>query len=192
MYSEEIAPKKRTPVPRLIQIWLSINRHGRLASDQWLTLVTAPLWTLLTLAIPVILLFSLPQMRVLLRAVRLMPLLLLALLAGGVIMFVLRARRYARAPLYSAVVYAGDSARRSWWGRLRRRMEVYDEQDEPLTFNNFIETPPALVPEIPYLVYYLEDLDQRTLLSYAPLEHPDIALWEPSDKFKKRQQNTLR
>ena len=31
-------------VPYPLKTWLDINRHGKLASDQWLTLVTEPLW----------------------------------------------------------------------------------------------------------------------------------------------------
>jgi hypothetical protein len=178
--------KKRESLSALLRNWLNINRTGKLASDQWLNLVTAPLYTIILLSIPLIAFFMIFRLRVLLRlgAVNrfVIPLFLVAVL----VMFLVRARRYARLPVRHGTFYGSDQSTFAW-SQLRRRVTVYTEKGEPIMFSGFASSPPHLEPDTPYLMYFLEEPNQRVLLSFAPAEHPDIERWQPTDQFYARQ-----
>ncbi|MEO0564926.1 MAG: hypothetical protein AAF125_22665 [Chloroflexota bacterium] len=177
--------RKREALSRMMRAWLEANRHGRLASDQWLNLVTAPLLTLLFLAVPVSLVFIFTPARLFLRFGNYGRFVLPALAVGLLLMLVFRARRYARLPVYHGVFYGADH--RTARELVGRNLKVYTEKGEPVLFDRFAGTAPHLEPDAPYIVYYLVDGERRTLLSAAPGEHPDANRWEPTGKFYERQ-----
>lgn len=185
-----MATRKRKSHPKMLKTWLSTNRHGKLTSDQWLNLVMAPIPVLMVLATPVLLALFVTPARIFLRFGPLTRYVLPLLLVGVVLMLLLRARRYATLPLYQDVFYPGERGS-SLWARLRRQMTVYTAQGDPVLLDGFAADPPYLEPDMPYLMYYLEEPDRRTLLSYAPLDHPDIDRWRPSERFQERQQKRV-
>lgn len=182
---------KRKSPPKMLYTWLGTNRHGKLTSDQWLNLVTAPLPVLLVLATPVLLALFFTPARLFLRFGPLASYALPALLVGMVVMLLFRARHYATLPLYQGVFYPGERGN-TFWARLRRQITVYTPQGDPVLLDGFAADPPYLEPDTPYLMYYLEEPERRTLLSYAPTEHPDIDRWQPSERFHERQQRRMR
>ncbi len=185
-----MATRKRKSTPKMLKTWLSTNRHGKLTSDQWLNLVTAPLPVLMVLATPVLLALFMTPARMFLRFGRLGRYALPLLLLGIVLMLVFRARRYATLPIYQGVFYPGETGN-GLWARVRRQMTVYTAAGDPVLLDGFAADPPYLEPDIPYLMYYLEEPDRRTLLSYAPTDHPDIERWQPSERFYQRQQKRV-
>lgn len=178
--------RKRKPITNMIKTWLGTNRHGRLTSDQWLNLVTAPILTLIFLSVPVTLLFIATPARLLLAFRGYGRWVLPIFLGALVIMLVLRARRYARLPVYQGIFYS-DERETSLGGMFQQNLRLFTEKGEPITFQRFAGPKPALEPDTPYMVYFLVEEDQRTLLSYAPTAHPDVERWEPSEKFYERQ-----
>lgn len=178
--------RKRQELSRMIHEWLKSNRNGRLTSDQWLNLVMEPLLPMVLLAIPLVvfMLFS-PASRMFsfARYSRYaMPVFLVAMF----VMLLLRARRYAVLPIFYDVCYAGEG--KSWVvSRFSRQLIVYAADGEPVTFNRFVAQPPHLESNMPYIMYYLDEPDRCTLLSFAPAEHPDAQNWQPTDDFRKRQ-----
>jgi len=175
----------------MLKVWLSTNRHGKLTSDQWLNLVTAPLPVIFVLATPILLALFLTPARVILRLGPLTQYLLPALLLGIVLMLVFRARRYATLPVFQDTFYGGEVGS-GMWSRVRRQMTVYTPAGDPVVLEGFAADPPYLEPDMPYLMYYLEEPERRTLLSYAPTDHPDIEMWKPSERFYQRQQKRMR
>lgn len=177
---------KRRELSRLVRNWLLTNRNGRLASDQWLNLVTEPLATLILLSIPVVLLFAftpLDDMLLMMRYTR-----VILPLFPVVIVFVLlaRARYFATSVVQYQVLYAGHEEPGPFW-RFARQLTMFTEQGEPVPFDHFISAPPHLEPDMPYMIYYLEQKERRTLLSFAPLEHPNAESWQPTEQFYRRQ-----
>jgi len=179
-------PRKREPLSRMLRSWLSVNRTGKLASDQWLNLLTAPLLTLIWLAVPLVIIFVFSPARVLLRLGLYSRLAIPVFLVAVVMMLLLRARHYARLPLYRAVLYADNQSLRPWTA-VTGDVRLYDETGNIVKFDGFAASVPQLENDIPYLVYFLEEPSNRVLLSYAPLNHPDIDQWEPTDDFFNRQ-----
>jgi hypothetical protein len=43
-----------------------------------------------------------------------------------------------------------------------------------------------VVPNEPYLIYYLEERGKKILLSYAPSNHPQAQFWYPTPAFRRR------
>jgi hypothetical protein len=183
--------RKRDAMPQMIKAWLATNRHGKLTSDQWLNLVTAPLYALLPLSVPLVLLFIYTPLRYALRLGAYGGYLLILVGGGVVMMLILRARRYASLPLYQDVLYP-DKHNRGVWGWLQRAMTLYTEKGDSVPFTRFVTSPPRLEADMPYLVYYLQDGGQRTWLSHAPLHHPDAKGWQPSEAFYERQKKRIK
>lgn len=175
---------KRRELSRLIRLWLSTNRHGRLSSDQWLNLVVEPLLPIVLLAVPLVVLMTrLPLLRMWGRYGRwVIP----ALVVAVVIMLLLRARRYAIIPVFHDVLYAGDKGYASRFPFFQQ-LTVFTERGEAVAFNRMLSPPGHLEPDMPYIVYYLQEDERRTLLSFAPAEHPDVARWQPTERFYQRQ-----
>ena len=186
-----MATPKRKAQSKMLKAWLGTNRHGKLTSDQWLNLVMAPLPTVLLLSLPVFLALFFTPARIFLRFGRLTRYMLPLLVLGIVLMLFFRARHYATLPLYQGTFYAGENQNRLWT-QFRRQMTVYTAGGDPVSLDGFAADPPPLEADMPYLMYYLEEPDHRTLLSYAPTDHPDIKQWEPSERFEERQQKRIR
>ena len=95
---------------------------------------------------------------------------------------ILRAYRYARAPIHFARLYAGVQP---WFGWGRPQV-FHTDTDEAVTF------PQRLAPRLPlkinreYLVYFLDEPRGKVLLSIAPADHEDAELWLPSRQFEAR------
>jgi hypothetical protein len=106
----------------------------------------------------------------------------LILIAGLVLLpLVLRAQRYARLPIHFANLIS-DVPFRPWW----RPMVFYTEADEPVEFKRRLAPSMPIRIDAEYLVYYLEDGNQRVLLSFAPADHEDAEKFLPTERFKLR------
>jgi hypothetical protein len=173
MHNDRIPPEMRAR--------LRANREGRLTADQWKDLATQPLATLLVLLAPAILILG---PRLALMTARAWWIVGVTLLLVVVAPLVLRARRYARAPIHFATLYTPDQLRPFWmfW----KPDVFYTQKGEPVRFSQ------RLAPRIPlqrnsaYMIYYLEDPGGKVLLSIAPLRHPEADKWRPTEAFETR------
>ncbi len=165
---------------------LQTNRDGRIATDQWLDLVTEPLVTLLLLLTPAILILG-PRFRFFLTLP--LPIIVVLALAALLVPLLLRARRYARAPIHFDVLYAEDNPRPPWrfW-----RPQAFEMKDGG-TVRFYKRLAPFMYfrPGYPYLVYYLEDGGGYVLLSVAPADHADAEKWYPSKFFELRRSRRI-
>lgn len=173
-------PKRSTVSPEMRKR-LFVNAQGRLLPSQWIDLATESVLGLMALAVLGMFVFG-PA--VLWSAVRSW------WIWGTVIFFVvivpilLRAMRYARLPVHFARLSAGESHQPVWgfW----RPIEFRADDQEVLRFTRRLAPRGIIMPNHEYLVYYLDDPAGRVLLSFAPAEHEDAPLWEPSELFKSR------
>ncbi len=179
--TEEAVKFKRDRVPPEMRARLMRNREGRLLPDQWIDLATEPLVILLLLLAPALLILGARGMA-LMRLGWWLPLIVLLIV---VVPVVLRAIRYARAPIYFLRLRpAPEQPARSW--QIWRPVEFVTPDETTIRFTR------RLAPRLPvhepgeYLVYYLEDGSGKTLLSYAPADHEHAELWQPSDAFMRR------
>ncbi len=159
---------------------LLTNRNGKLTADQWLDLVTEPLVGLLLLLPPVLLIFG-PRIAIFKLAFWVV---LLAALAAMFVPAILRARRYARAPLHFDTLYAGARAAPFW--RFWRPPALRTASGEQVRFSRRLAPYTPLRRDCAYHVYYLKDSEGLTLLSIAPADHPDARLWQPTEAFAAR------
>jgi len=160
---------------------LAANRDGKLTPQQWKDIVTEPLVTVLLWMVPAIMIF---RGRLFLWAAAGGGLVGLVLVAALVGVILLRARRYARAPIHVGVFRAGDQFRPFWmfW-----KAEIYyDEAGAPVRF--YQRLAPYKRPQRGerYLIYYLKDRKGGVLLSIAPAKHPDATRWQPTPAFQTR------
>ncbi|MCC6804493.1 MAG: hypothetical protein IT319_16535 [Anaerolineae bacterium] len=165
---------KRDPVVPAMRERLLANRDGRLTPEQWGDLIAQPLVVLILLGGMGLAAFG-PRLVALLRFWWIIVPLILLLVIGPVI---LRAFRYARAPVHFARLYAGVQA----WG-FRKPQVFYTVDDEPVAFQK------RLAPKLPlridgeYLIYYLDEPQGKVLLSLAPADHEDAEHWLPTKGF---------
>lgn len=159
---------------------LLTNRNGKLTSDQWKDMVTEPLVTLLLLLAPAILVLG---PRLALAARFLCPALLIGVFVLGIMLF-FRARRYARARVRYAELYAGEGTPPFWmfW----KAPVLFNQHGEALRFPKRLAPYVALQPDQDYMVYYLQDTAELVLLSIAPADHPDAEKWQPTETFHRR------
>jgi hypothetical protein len=162
---------------------LRTNRDGRIATDQWLDLVTEPLVILLLVVAPALIILG-PRFSMFAVTLRVPILLLLGLLLL-VLPIVLRARRYARAPIKFDVMYADHNPAAPLMFWRAQRFETKDGGE--MRFGKRLSPPMYFRPGSPYLVYYLEDGDTNVLLSVAPADHADAEKWYPTKFFELRQ-----
>lgn len=169
-----MAKRKGDPVGAEMRERLLANRDGRLTPGQWGDLIAQPLIVLVLLGGIGLAAFG-PRFVALLRFWWIiLPLIALFVLAP----VVLRAYRYARAPVHFARLYAGVQP----WG-LRKPVVFYNSDDEPVTFTR------RLAPRLPlkidgeYLIYYLDEPQGKVLLSAAPTDHEDAEHWQPTKNF---------
>ncbi|MBI5666692.1 MAG: hypothetical protein HZC41_01680 [Chloroflexi bacterium] len=159
---------------------LLVNRHGKLTSEQWKDMVTEPLAALGLLLLPGIVILG-PRLGALLWGGFAL-VALGALLALGVAL-ALRARRYARAPVHFAVLRAVSSP--PFWA-FWQPLVFETEAGEPKHFGKRLAPYTRLRRDRQYLVYFLQEASTNVLLSLAPADHPDAALWQPSTHFQRR------
>lgn len=160
-----------------MQRLLASNRNGKLNGDQWRELVLEPLAPLLFLLLPAILFLG-PRLALLSWKV------VLAGLVFFAVWMIYRARRYARLPIHSAVLYLSEQKLSSW--KVWKPPVMQLESGDQVYFGQ------RLAPHVPlkkgeaYRVYYLQDRGKKILLSLAPVAHPQAQLWEPSAQFEQR------
>lgn len=170
-----------------MRVRLLSNRNGKLTTQQYKDIIMQPLATLLVLLTPIIVLLG---ARLALLTLRGLWIVLLVGVVGLLVPLLLRARRYARAPVRFAVLNAGDTPRSFWafW----KPFVMYRSEGNALRFVN------RLAPYLPlraggdYLVYYLEEPAGCALLSLAPADHPDAAGWQPTTVFQTRFKQRVR
>lgn len=172
----------RNDVSTQMRARLTTNRHGKLTGDQWKDMVSEPLAALLLLLAPAIIILG-PRLYIL--ALRALVVLAVVVVLVVLIPMLFRARRYARASLHFAQLYAGDNPMSGFlfW----RPLALYNEKGDPLRFKKRLTRLPRLRPNHAYMVYYLREADHNVLLSLAPAEHPDADKWQPSEAFYTRQ-----
>ena len=174
--------RKQTITPYMRERLLE-NRNGKLTSEQWKDMVMEPLVTLLLLLAPAILILG---PRLVVFGIRGWWLVMLATIIAVSLTTLFRARRYARARVHFRELEAGQSPRPFWmfW----KPQVLYDDNGAPMSFHKRLAPYMALQPYERYLVYYIEDADERVLLSMAPADHPDADQWQPSETFQRRYQ----
>lgn len=158
---------------------LLVNRRGKLHNEQWREVVMEPLITILLLMVPVI---------ILLRSF------LLTLFVGGLwivgvgvlltlgIMLFMRARRYARVPVYFGVFRAPSKlpSKLLLWKPI-----VFAFSDGTMVqFKHSLASDKHFQANQEYLVYYLKSAEGYTLLSFAPTDHLESHTWRPTKDFK--------
>ena len=169
-------PKRDPVVPEMRQRLIA-NREGRITSGQWGELIAQPIVVLVLLTGFALAAFG-PRLLPLLRFwwIVLPALLILMFLPA-----ILRAFRYARAPVHFARLYAGVQP---YWGY--RTQVFHTESGEEVRFARRLAPRMSLQMDVEYIVYYLQDGQGKVLLSVAPAEHPDAAHWLPTRQFQTR------
>lgn len=160
---------------------LLVNRHGKLTTDQWKDMVTEPLATLTLLFIPGAVILG-PRLGAFIWGGFMM--VTLAAIIALAVSLLLRARRYARAPVHFAILRAGDHIPPFWayW----RPTVLYAENGNATRFHKRLAPYTRLQRGQQYLVYFLQEDQANVLLSIAPADHPDADLWQPSAQFQSR------
>jgi hypothetical protein len=164
-----------------MRVRLLANRNGKLTIQQYKDVITAPLATLLVLLAPLIVILG---ARLAVLSLRGLWIVLLVGLVVVLVPLVLRARRYARAPVHFAILNAGDHPR-SFWEFWKPQVMVRQDGD-PTTFRSRLAPYLPLRPNHDYVVYYLEEVGGAILLSLAPADHPDAVQWQPTSVFQTR------
>lgn len=160
---------------------LAANCDGKLTGQQWKEIVTEPLATLLLLLVPGIILL---RARVFYFVAGGGWLIGLLVVVGLIIMILLRANRYARAPIHVGIFYADEQFRPFWmfW-----KAEIFkDEAGGQVRFYKRLAPSARRQVGERYLIYYLKDGEEQVLLSIAPADHPDATGWQPSPAFQTR------
>jgi hypothetical protein len=172
---------KRDPVTADMRARLAANRDGKLTSNQWKEIVTEPIATLLLLLVPGIILLRARIFYYIAGGGWLIGVLVVVILVGVLLM---RAGRYARAPIHVGVFRAAEQFRPFWmfW-----KAEIfYDETGKTVRFYKRLAPAVSHKAGEHYLIYYLKDRDGQILLSVAPADHPDAAGWQPTPAFQTR------
>ncbi len=179
---------KREVVSSEMRASLLTNRHGLLTSGQWREMVFEPLIVLLLLLVPTIMVLRSTLLAFVVGAFWMVG---LAGVIGVAAMIFLRARRYARLPLYYAVMTADTTSQPAWkfWGRGNQFLTA---NEDSVRFSRRLAPPMPVQDGAPYMLYYLREGDRYTLLSLAPVEHPNADSWKPSSSFEDRFQRRTR
>ena len=174
-------PDPNFVVPEMRQR-LNTNRSGKLTPGQWMDIVLQPLTPMLLVLFPGVLII-LPRLWFAVARGGWFLLILLVVVLGS--SFVMRAQRYARAPIRFIELQAqGEAPLMRFW----RATLLKDDNGKSFRFNKRLAPRPILEKERRYLVYYLLDHDEPILLSLAPLDHPDSSKWQPDRMFYTRQE----
>jgi hypothetical protein len=173
-----VPKRKRDEVVPEMRERLLANRSGRLTVGQWLDLIAQPLITLVVLSGAAFIVFGARMVALLRVWWILLP--VIGLLV--VLPVILRAYRYARAPIHFARLYGNPQARWVFW----QQQTFHTDADELVAFRH------RLAPRLPlklnheYLVYFLDEPSGKVLLSVAPADHEDADLWLPTRHFEAR------
>jgi len=176
---------KRDPVVPEMRKRLMANRDGLLIKGQWFDLIVEPLLIVVVLLGLAFIIFG-DDMIALFDDAGWLILPIVALIVF--LPAILRAYRYARAPIQFTRLNAGVQP---WWG-FWKPMVFYTKKDELVRF------PRRLAPRLPvhidgeYLIYYLEEPGGKVLLSYAPVDHEDAEYWMPTKQFAVRRERRSR
>jgi hypothetical protein len=156
------------------------NREGRLTPSQWLSITGEPLTTVLLLLAPALLILGLRLPFLAARLWLIIPIIILIL--GAMLLF--RARRYARAPLYAHHLRA---AQQPFIRRLFGQTALLHNKDGiEYRFSRWLAPQIPLHPDREYLIYSLEDGNQRVICSAIPTDDPEAAQFHPSPEFQRR------
>ncbi len=159
--------------PKMRQ-FLLVNRVNRLHPDQLREIVLEPFISLLLLMVPAI---------ILLRS------LLFTLFVGGLWMvgavgiayglFRLYQRwwQYRRVKIYYGIFHTGQRLPPRW--QFWRPFTLTSQSGNVMKFKRSLAPDQRLQINQDYIVYYTKEENTSTLLSFAPLDHPDITTWKP-------------
>lgn len=157
---------------------LAANKSGKMTAGQWLDIVLQPLTPLLLLILPAGFILLPRLMLMVARGGWMLLLGIVLFLSWG---FIVRARRYARAPLHFAEMRAEHGSPPVWmfW----RPLVLVDKDGKWYNFGKRLAPRPILQRGQQCIVYYLNDVDGYVLLSIAPADHPDVEKWRPDRNF---------
>jgi hypothetical protein len=172
--------RKNELVSKEMRERLNVNRDGQLTRDQWIDLLLEPsmIGGVIGVAILMLVVIRLPFMR------GGLPLLLFIAALALTWYLVTRARRFTRLPVSYGRFFA-DVRARPWW-QFWRPYIFYKENDTPVEFMRWLPPRPILRINGEYMVYFLEDGNQRIILSLAPTNHDEAGTWQPTTLFHER------
>jgi hypothetical protein len=170
-----------TTIPDEMRVRLLANRNGKLTTQQYKDVITAPLATLFLMLTPLIIILG---ARFAILLTRGLWILLLVGIVALLVPLILRARRYARAPVHFAVLNAGSHPRPFW--QFWKPQVMQTQAGEAVQFHSRLAPYLPLKINCDYLVYYLEEPGGSILLSLAPVDHPDAENWRPTTVFDTR------
>ncbi|MDX2138907.1 MAG: hypothetical protein SF123_12510 [Chloroflexota bacterium] len=174
-----LKPKRDTTYTAMVER-LRRNRDGRLTAEQWLSITVEPLITVLILLTPILIVMILR----LGAFTRLLPIFLVLLAFGTLAMLLFRARRYARLPMQTGVLYAAEQP---MLRRLLTKTAVfYDDAGNVYRFSHWLAPRIPILPNQAYRIYYLKDSDRTVLCSVIPEDNPEAAQFAPSHSFQHR------
>ena len=173
--------KKRDNIPMEMFERLRRNRQGKMTADQWKTIVADPIVKFFTLMIPLApVLFIAGGPRLLLLSARGLFFVLGVLILVFIVPMLLRGRHYARAKVHCATLYPPEITNPMGFLQFWKPTLLYTSAGVEMRFNKWLAPRIPLLPAEPYLVYYIEDPDNRVLLSIFPAEHPEADRWQPT------------
>jgi hypothetical protein len=158
---------------------LLVNRHGKLHNEQRREVVMEPLITILLLMVPIIILLRSFLLTLFVGGLWMIG--VGALLAVGIMLF-MRARRYARVPVYFGVFRAPNKLPPKLM--LWKPIVLALSDGTPLQFKHSLASDKRFKGNQEYLVYYLKSAEGYTLLSFAPTDHLESHTWRPAKDFK--------
>jgi hypothetical protein len=158
---------------------LLANRRGKLHNEQWREVVTEPLITILLLMVPVIILLRSFLLTLFVGGLWMVG--VGALLAVGIMLF-MRARRYARVPVYFGVFHTPNKLPSKFM--LWKPIILVLSDGTLLQFRYSLASDKHFKVNQEYLVYYLKSAEGYTLLSFAPTDHLESHNWRPAKDFK--------
>lgn len=159
--------------PRMRQFLLA-NRQNKLHGDQLREVVLEPFISLLLLMVPAI---------ILLRS------LLFSLFVGGLWMvgavgiayglfrLFQRRWRYKRIKIYYGIFHTGETLPPRW--QFWRPFTLTSQAGTVMRFKRSLAPDKRLQINQDYIVYYVKENNASVLLSFAPLDHAEIASWKP-------------
>jgi len=158
---------------------LQANRRGKLHNEQWREAVMEPVVTVMLLMVPAIILLRSFLLTLFVGGLWMVG--VGALLVAGGVLF-MRARRYARIPVYFGVFRAPDNLPSKWTFWKPTILVAADGTLVP--FKHSLAPDKRLQANQEYLVYYTKSNEGNTLLSFAPSDHLESDGWRPAKDFK--------
>jgi hypothetical protein len=158
---------------------LLANRHGKLHSEQRREAVMEPVVTVMLLMVPAIILLRRFLLTLFVGSFWMLG--VGALLIGGFMLF-MRSRRYARIPVHFGIFRASEKVPSTlmFW----KPLSLMTTDGKRMPFKHSLAPDKSIQAGQEYLVYYLTSNGGHTLLSFAPTDHLESALWKPAKDFK--------